>query len=134
MSIEVAKKFQEMEEMIKIKVKEALKIELKTMKKGKGPSEETHEEGEQEDEEEEPQRKEPKIPIDLRPFIEALKTIGKDSFEAKMEIPTYNGKMNAEELVYWIYALNKYFEYKEVAKEKKVKFAKTKLKGVSLTW
>lgn len=51
-----------------------------------------------------------------------------------MEIPTYSGKMNAKEFVDWRDVLNNYFEYKEVVEEKKVKFAKTKLKGAYLTW
>ncbi|XP_059076362.1 uncharacterized protein LOC131875738 [Cryptomeria japonica] len=120
MFAEVAKKFQEMEDMIKTGVKEALKAELKAMKKGKGPSEESDEEGKQEDEEEEPQRKELEIPTDQRTFLESLKTTDKDSSEANMEIPTYSGQVNAEELVDWIDAMNNYFEYKEVAKEKKL--------------
>lgn len=126
MSIQVAKKFQEMEEMIKTGVKEELKAKLKVIKKWKGPSEETDDEGEQEDEEEEPQSQEPEIPTDQRPFIQALKIIGNDFSKAKMEIPTYSGKMNVEELVDWIDSLNNYFEYKEVAEENKVNFAKTK--------
>eukprot|EP00253_Pinus_taeda_P018546 PITA_18546 len=53
----------------------------------------------------------------------------------KMEIPTYEGSLNAEELMDWINPLDKYFDYEEEANEKKkVKFSFTRLKGHGAIW
>ena len=46
-----------------------------------------------------------------------------------MEIPFYEGSLNAEELMDWISSLDKYFDYEEVDDKNKVKFAVTRLKG-----
>ena len=52
-----------------------------------------------------------------------------------MEIPTYEGSLNAKELMDWIKSLDKYFDYEEeVDDKKKVKFAVTRLKGHVAIW
>jgi hypothetical protein len=38
----------------------------------------------------------------------------------KMEVPTYEGNLNVDELLDWINAMYKYFDYEEVEEEKKV--------------
>lgn len=77
---------------------------------------------------------EEEIPPKERRFINALKIVKGDVTKVKMEIPMYGRKMYVEELIDWIDSLNNYFEYKEVIEDKKVKFAKTKLKGFVLVW
>jgi len=53
----------------------------------------------------------------------------------KVEIPTYEEILNAEELMDWINSLDKYFDYeKETDNKKKVKFAFTRLKGHATIW
>lgn len=69
-----------------------------------------------------------------RRFINALNTVKEETFDVKMEIPMYGGKMDVEEVIDWIDVLNNYFEYKEVPKDKKVNISKIKLKGSSLIW
>jgi hypothetical protein len=52
-----------------------------------------------------------------------------------MEIPMYEGNLDVEELLYWIRALDKYFDYEDVEEDRKVKHVVTRLKGhVALWW
>jgi hypothetical protein len=53
----------------------------------------------------------------------------------KMEIPMYEGNLDVEELLDWIRALDKYFDYEDVEEDKKVKHVVTRLKGhATLSW
>jgi hypothetical protein len=52
----------------------------------------------------------------------------------KMEIPMYEGKLDVEEILDWIRALDKYFNYEDVEEDKKVKHASTRLKGHAILW
>lgn len=45
------------------------------------------------------------------------------------KVSTYDGNLNAEESIYSINTLDKYFDYEEVDDAKNVKFAVTKLRG-----
>jgi hypothetical protein len=51
-----------------------------------------------------------------------------------MEVLMYEGNFDVEELLDWISALDKYFEYEEIDDEKKVKHAVIKLKGHGTLW
>jgi DNA-binding transcriptional regulator WhiA len=52
-----------------------------------------------------------------------------------MEIPMYEGSLYVEELLDWIRALDKYFDYEDVKEDKKVKHVVTRLKGhATLCW
>ena len=52
----------------------------------------------------------------------------------KMDIPVYEGNLDVEELLYWIRALDKYFDYEDVDEDKKVKHVITRLKGHATLW
>jgi hypothetical protein len=52
----------------------------------------------------------------------------------KMDIPVYEGNLDVEELLKWIGALDKYFDYKDVKEDKKVKHAITRIKGHAKLW
>lgn len=54
--------------------------------------------------------------------------------KTKVEIPMYEGSLNAEEVMDWIRSLDKYFDYEEVDEKKMVKFAVTRLRGHSTIW
>jgi hypothetical protein len=69
-----------------------------------------------------------------RRLIHSLKTIRGEDFDVRMDLPMYGGKMDVDELLEEVDALNNYFEYKEMVENKKVKFSKIKLKGSTLTW
>ena len=45
-----------------------------------------------------------------------------------MDIPVYEGILDAEELLDWIRALDTYFDYEDIEEDKKVRYAVMKLK------
>jgi hypothetical protein len=51
-----------------------------------------------------------------------------------MDIPIYEGSLDAEELLDWIRALDTYFDYEDIEEDKKVRHAVTKLKGHAALW
>jgi hypothetical protein len=63
-----------------------------------------------------------------------IKSITRMSSKTNMDIPTYEGNMDAEELLDWIRALETYFDYEDIEEDKKVKHAVTKLKGHAALW
>jgi hypothetical protein len=63
-----------------------------------------------------------------------IKAISKMSSKTKMDIPVYEGSLNAEELLDWIRALDTYFDYEDIEEDKKVRHAVTKLKGHAALW
>jgi hypothetical protein len=52
----------------------------------------------------------------------------------KMDIPVYEGNLDAEKLLDWIRALDTYFDYEDIEEDKKVKYAVTRLKGHETLW
>jgi hypothetical protein len=52
----------------------------------------------------------------------------------KMDIPMYEGNLDVEELLDWIRALDKYFDYEDVEEDKNVKHVVTRLKGHATLW
>jgi hypothetical protein len=52
----------------------------------------------------------------------------------KMDIPVYEGNLDAEELLDWIRALDTYFDYEGIEEDKKVKHVVTHLKGHAALW
>jgi hypothetical protein len=64
-------------------------------------------------------------------FIRAIARMGA---REKMDIPIYEGNLDAEELLDWIRDLDTYFDYEDVEEDKKVKHAVTRLKGHDALW
>jgi hypothetical protein len=56
------------------------------------------------------------------------------SSKTKMDIPAYEGSLDAEELLDWIRALETYFNYEDIEDDKKVRHAITRLKGHAALW
>jgi hypothetical protein len=54
--------------------------------------------------------------------------------KAKMDIPVYEGNLDAEELLDWIRALDTYFDYEDIEEDRKVRHAVTRLKGHAALW
>jgi hypothetical protein len=46
----------------------------------------------------------------------------------------YEGNLEVEELLDWVHAMDKYFDYEEIDEEKKVKNEITRLKGHAALW
>jgi hypothetical protein len=53
---------------------------------------------------------------------------------AKIEVPMYEGNLDAEELIDWIISMDKYFNYEYFDEEKRVRHVVTKLKGHATLW
>ena len=49
-----------------------------------------------------------------------LKAVARMGAKAKMDIPVYEGNLDAEELLDWIRALDTYFDYEDVEEDRKV--------------
>jgi hypothetical protein len=56
------------------------------------------------------------------------------SSKTKMDIPVYEGSLDAEELLDWIRALDTYFDYEYIEADKTVRHAVMKLKGHATLW
>jgi hypothetical protein len=63
-----------------------------------------------------------------------IKAIAWMSSKTKMDIPAYEGNLDAEKLLDWIRALDTYFDYEDIEEDKKVRHAVTKLKGHAALW
>jgi hypothetical protein len=63
-----------------------------------------------------------------------IRDIARMGAREKMDIPFYEGNLDAEELLDYIRALEKYFDYEDVEEDKKVKHAVTRLKGHAPLW
>jgi DNA-binding transcriptional regulator WhiA len=63
-----------------------------------------------------------------------FRVVARIGVTTKMGIPVYEGNLDVEELLDWIRALNKYFDYEDVEEDKKVKHTVTRLKGHATLW
>lgn len=72
------------------------------------------------------------LPADQRQFVKALNRVGRRDNRA--ELPTFSRNMNPKECMDWIEAMINYFECEEVPKNQRVKVAKSKMKGPTLSW
>jgi hypothetical protein len=53
---------------------------------------------------------------------------------AKIEVPMYEGNLDAEELLDWIRSMDIYFDYEYVDGEKRVRHVVTRIKGHTTLW
>jgi hypothetical protein len=63
-----------------------------------------------------------------------LREIVRLGARAKIEVPMYEGNLDAEELLDWIRSMDKYFDYEDVDEEKRVRHDVTRLKGHARLW
>jgi hypothetical protein len=63
-----------------------------------------------------------------------IRAITRMGAREKMDIPVYEGNLDAEELLDWIRDLDTYFDYEDVKEDKKVKHVVTRLKGHATLW
>ena len=67
--------------------------------------------------------------------VKILKSIFGVGSSSKADVPFYNGILDPEELIDWINAMNKHFNYAEVKVDRQAIFVVSKLRGhVSLWW
>jgi hypothetical protein len=77
---------------------------------------------------------EEEIPAEDAANERLIKAIARMSSKTKMDIPAYEGSLDAEELLDWIRALDTYFDYEDIEDDKKVRHAVTRLKGHAALW
>ena len=82
----------------------------------------------------EPEREEAGEIAEIPPDMRLLRIVLGSAVKPKIEVSSLVGGLNPEELVDWINEINKCFDYEEMSKDKKVKFAVTKLKGHAALW
>ena len=82
----------------------------------------------------EPKIEEAEKNVEIPPDMRLLKTVLGSAVKPKIEVSSFAGGMNLEEMVDWINEMNKCFDYEEMSEDKKVKFAVTKLKGHATLW
>jgi hypothetical protein len=63
-----------------------------------------------------------------------IKAIARMGAKMKMDIPVYEGNLDAEELLDWIRALDTYFNYEDVEEDKKFRHVVMRLKGHAALW
>src|SRR5271156_4454510 len=63
-----------------------------------------------------------------------FRSISKIGKRPKIEVPTFSGNLNPEELIDWINKCEEYFEYEDIEDPDRVKFAKARLKGHAKIW
>ena len=73
--------------------------------------------------------------LEHMPFDERmLRALGGRNDGIKIEVPNYARNLKPEELIDSLNSMEKFFEWKSMIEEKKVKFTCTKLKGHAMIW
>ena len=68
------------------------------------------------------------------PEVKLLKSIFGAGSSSKADVPFYSGNLDPEELIDWISAMNKHFDYVEVKEDRQLRFVVTKLRGHASLW
>jgi hypothetical protein len=63
-----------------------------------------------------------------------IKVVSKIRARERIEVPMYEGNLEVEELLDWICAMDKHFNYEYIEEDKMVKHAMTRLKGHTTLW
>jgi hypothetical protein len=63
-----------------------------------------------------------------------IKVVSKIGARARIEVPMYEGNLEVEELLDWVRAMDKYFDYEDIEEDKMVKHVVTILKGHAALW
>ena len=56
------------------------------------------------------------------------------SFQMKMDLPTFNGQLQIEGFLDWLAVVERFFDYIKIPEDKKVKSVAYKLMGGASTW
>jgi len=113
-----------------------MEVEIEKLKKDKDKKKKSEfildSDEEDQDEEEEVPMEEPQGGMLERQFLDALGKLSRK--DTKADLPMFPGKMNPEECLDWIEAMENYFECEEVAENQKVKIVNSRMKGPALSW
>ena len=69
---------------------------------------------------------------DQKSILEALERVGRK--DQRSELPMFSGKLDPEECMDWLEALDNFFECDNTPESQRVKVAKSKMKGYGLSW
>lgn len=73
----------------------------------------------------------PYLVLEQETFIKALKALSVKSLEG---VPLFTSKMEVEVVVEWIEGMENHFECEGITEAQKVKVAKSRMRGTTLTW
>ena len=97
---------------------------MEAMERRNSESIDTNDEGESFEEEKE----------EIANEVKVSRMLVKASNMPKVKVPMYEGNLNVEELMDWINALGKYFDFEEIENKNKVKYAAARIKGYATIW
>jgi hypothetical protein len=63
-----------------------------------------------------------------------IKFVSKIGARERIEVPMYEGNLEVEELLDWVCAMDKYFDYEDIEEDNMVKHVVTRLKGHAALW
>ena len=69
--------------------------------------------------------------LNEEPFLKAIKDLGGKALEG---VPLFSGKMDTNAVMDLIDVMENHFDYEGVSEAQKVKVAKSRLRGLALTW
>lgn len=118
-------------DLVKDLLAKANKTKIKSKKKITEWGDESEEDDDSQTGETSDRGKDPKMEKEQKVLLDAFKSLNKDNME---HMPYYSGSLNGEELLDWLEAIDNQFDYKEVQEEKRVSYAKARLKGSILIW
>ena len=70
------------------------------------------------------------------PMMRIMTTEGKEDSQGdmKVELPEFDGKMQGDAFLDWLYTVERIFEFKEFSEERNVKLVAIRLKGYASLW
>ena len=68
------------------------------------------------------------------PEVRMFRSIFGAGSSSRDDVPFYSGILDLEELIDWINAMNKHFDYAKVKGDRKVRFVVTRLRGHASLW
>ncbi|RVX11312.1 hypothetical protein CK203_019753 [Vitis vinifera] len=66
--------------------------------------------------------------------LDSLHTAGDITKKVRMEVPDFEGKVDATQFADWLAAIEEYFDWYDMIDDRRVRFAKMKLVGLTKVW
>lgn len=73
-------------------------------------------------------------PFDIRQTRNFLEWLMRSLETIKIDLPKYHGRLQPEEFLDWLSVVEKFFEYRNILKNQKVKLVATRLYGYVSAW
>ena len=72
--------------------------------------------------------------VEIPPELRLFKSVLGSTFKPRLEVSSFVGGLNLEELIHWINEMNRCFDYEEMSEDKIFKFSVKNLKGHATLW